>query len=145
MNTSIKYNTLIYSFLSLIFLASTPGIAAAQNACYCTPTSKKEYIGEARQQLFIGYKIHWLCEYKCTVHPPGSEPTEETIMAEYQEIYHHREMGLEGICEGMVYEPTYNMDLGREIYVWQGKVDDIDPKGSSSKTLKTWANANDCR
>lgn len=121
---------------------------ATDCVCKALPESKK-YIGEARQKKFIGFVVHWTCDYTCVVqdkHPSGDQITakNETVTAEYQQYYFGQENGLEGICESMVYTPAENIELLRTIYSFEGEIKWINPRKSESDTFKAWAIKRHC-
>ena len=124
--------------------------AALATDCFCKALPEsKTYIGPARQNKFIGFVVHWTCDYNCVLqekNPSGDLITakNETVKAEYQHYYFGQENGLEGICESMVYKPTENIQLLRTIYSFEGEIKWINPRKSDSDTFKAWAIKRHC-
>ena len=113
----------------------------AGNACRCEPTTGKDYIGAARQKKAMGFTIHWVCDYQC--HNGDGKP--QLIKGTYKKFYSKKtENGLEGICEGMKYEPHYNMKMNDYVYMWDGKTRSFSPSRSKSVELKQWAQTQSC-
>lgn len=120
-------------------------VATAKNICTCYPeVESKAYQGDARKKHFIGYSINWSCDYKCEI-VTELEKKSQDVTGFYSEYYfRNTELGTEGICEGMVYEPQFVLSLGREIYMFHGKTFGVVAGKSKSKNIKAWAAMNNC-
>lgn len=127
-----------FLFIASLFLSS---FAIAGNSCWCEPTTGKDYIGAARQKSAMGFTIHWICDYKC--HNGDGNPL--LVKGTYKKFYAKKsENGLEGICEGMKYEPHYSMQRNDYVYMWDGKTHSFKPGRSKSADLKQWSKDNSC-
>lgn len=131
--------------LTVILITIYATASFAKNSCTCYPiVDSKTYQGEARKKHFVGYSINWSCDYRCEISTNTNKDT-EVVKAFYREYYFRsNEMGTEGVCEGMVYEPQFVMQLGREVYMFHGKTFGFIPSQSISKDLKAWATKNNC-
>ena len=136
----------IFFFLIFIFLGN---LSVASN-CSCKPIPEsKSYVGQARQKRFLGFYVHWTCDYNCVIQDKSSDGVKiiaknTVVKADYEGRYWGQENGLEGICEGMVYTPTENIDLLRTIYSFDGETNWINPLRSESLNFKSWAKKNNC-
>ncbi len=127
--------------LLIIVLLGLSSRVIAKNKCWCLPTTGKDYIGEARKRSAFGFSINWVCDYDCN----SSGGPRASLKGSYKKFYAKKtENGLEGICEGMKYEPQFNAQRNDYIYMWDGKTRYISPKRSAALELKSWAEKNEC-
>lgn len=132
--------------LVLVFMFLT-SFAQAKDMCSCLPLpSTKTYPGNPRKKHILGYSVAWSCTYKCSkVTIENGIKNEALVQGSYLEHYFFEENGLEGVCEGMIYEPVFNVNLNRYIYTYNGKNTDFNPLKSNSRELVQWAKFNSCQ
>jgi hypothetical protein len=127
----------------LLNLLTLNALAKSSCACYPVPESKS-YQGPARKKHWIGYSIDWSCQYRCTTNFENDETPIESVTGFYHEFYIRTEMGTEGICEGMTYEPKFNALFNRDVYFFNGNTFGLSPEKSKSAQLREWAQKNSC-
>lgn len=128
-----------FSFLILSFQQSSYG--AQRCSCYPIPESKKYAV--ARKKLrFNRFESQWSCQYKCY----AGKADAVIVTGRYQQTFSYPENGLEGICEGMIYN-YHDTPNGNQMYVylWEGQTESFNPAKSNSEDLKNWSKSVECK
>lgn len=110
-------------------------------ACRCIFNGKKDYqLFEEKKGLIGGRTVHrkWTCEYTCEA---GSR--NDTVVGSYKLTNFGDDTGLEGICEGTVYESQFNGYVMRDVYMYKS-TESFNPKKAKAPELKQWAESHDC-
>ena len=113
----------------------------SSSGCSCTFTGRKDYskFQESKTWHLFGTVRHveraWSCEYSCAL-PSGGKPVK--VIGTYEMSNDGDDTGLEGICEGTVYESEYNPYKGDFIYMYK-RTDSFDPARADAVELASWA------
>jgi hypothetical protein len=136
--------------LFLIFVVTLVTIASfskaneseqKKNACRCIFNGTKDYqVFDEKKSWFGQRMVHrqWTCQYTCEV---GS--VSETVVGSYKLTNYGDDNGLEGICEGTVYESQFNSFVNREVYSYKS-TESFNPKKGKAPELKQWAESHEC-
>lgn len=127
-----KLGIILLGFLSLSITAES------SQACSCIadPYSKK-YLH--MDHTWYGTYRQWTCDYKCY-----SNTQEETVVGTLSGHYMgdpRGDYGTEGICEGLVYEDTYNNFLSRFVAMLD-HAENFDPRSAKTPELRHWGKLN---
>jgi hypothetical protein len=135
---------LLIFFVTLITSASLSRASDPDSqrvSCRCTFNGTKDYQLFDESKSYFGRRtVHrkWTCEYSCET---GS--VVEKVIGNYQMTNHGDDNGLEGICEGTVYESEFNQAVMREVYMYKS-TDSFNPKKAKAAELKQWAESHGC-
>ncbi|MCM2276455.1 MAG: hypothetical protein NDJ89_00070 [Oligoflexia bacterium] len=109
--------------------------------CGCKFTGNKTYQAYQESKTFFGNrKVYrkWSCEYACDA---GRGP--EKVYGIYELTNTGQDTGLEGICEGTIYESEFSSYTMREVYLFK-ETRTFNPRKADSPEVKAWAQENDC-
>jgi hypothetical protein len=125
--------------ISLAFLIVFANAMIAQAECSCTADPYSKTYSEFRKTWYGSVRA-WSCRYTCT----DGFVTEE-ILGNHRDWYAGDETGLEGICEGLIYQHEYIIVMDIFTYAYKG-IGIADPAKSKSAELKSWATKHEaCR
>lgn len=128
-------------FLFTLLITSFTGALEAQASnCSCTSNPyTKTYAPNGVQKTWYGGKRMWSCVYSCD----NGEGIREEFRGNHRDWYVGEDIGLWGICEGLVY--VYEYTAYAQKFVWAyNRVGTFDPVDSKSPEVKSWATQN-CR
>lgn len=108
--------------------------------CSCTANPyTKNYTPDGVQKTWYGGKRIWSCVYTCE----NSSGLKEEFRGHHRDWYVGEDIGLWGVCDGLVYVYEYNVYAQK--FVWAfNKIGTFDPIHSKSPQVKSWAQQN-CR
>lgn len=137
----VAFNLLI--FLLIIFFVMENAVASS---CVCWPHPyTKKYPSDGYNRSKNKLSIKWSCDYTCSVKNEQSMIQKTVVTARYAKTYRLPENGLEGICEGMIYESEFNPNApGFSLYTYNGRNEYFNPHTSKSEDLKSFARSQNC-